>query len=193
METGACTSVDAKHSISVNVAHDSTAFLAFRKDCRDGRITPNAKDYVDVTNGQISFDFTSTDVPGNGQGVNINATTVIDDILQIEDQGTQSVYVGYSHPASPNGNFALYHEDNDFLDGSGGSNYDTSAGNYANDVQLNINTAPDADSDGNPDLVYLEPGDQLNHIGIFFFSTPDATTISADPVTFKAADEFEDL
>jgi len=41
--------------------------------------------------------------------------------------------------------------------------------------------------------VYLEPGEQLNHIGLFFFGSPDAAAISADPVTFHAGADFADL
>ena len=189
--TGAFTSVSADRSVDVAVADDSNAFLSISKDVRNGAITDNADDYVDTSNGQVSLDFTST--PSGGQGINDNATTEIDDLLTIENQGTQGVYVGYTHPASPNGNFALYHEDEDFRGPGGGSNYDAQNGNYNNDGQLNINTAPDADGDGNPDLVYLEAGEQLKHVGLFFFGSPDVAAITADPITFKAVDEFEDL
>jgi hypothetical protein len=192
--TGAFTSVSAERSVDVNVADDADALLAIRRDTRDGE-TPNAQEYVDVSGGTVSIDLTGTD--SGATGVNDEATTVIDDLLAIENQGTQGVYVGYTHPASPNGNFALYHEDQDFLDPDasdpGTDDYDASAGKYTNDGQLNINTAPDADGDGNPDLVYLEPGDKLAHIGLFLFGSPDADAISADPITFRAVDEFADL
>lgn len=196
--TGAFTSVTADRSVNVNVASDSGAFLAIERDTRSNSTTANANDYVNVSGGgQVSLDFTSTDSPGKGQGLNDNATTVIDDILKISNQGTQDVFVGYTHPASPNGNFALYHEDSDFLDpnasDAGTDDYDASADKYTNDGQLNINTAPDADSDGNPDLVKLNPGQTLKHIGVFFFGSPDVSAISADPVTFKAAASFDDL
>ncbi len=190
MGTGAFTSVSADRSVDVNVADDADALLRIVRDTRSSSETPNAQEYVDV-NGQVSIDITDTD--SGATGLNDEATTIIDDLLTIENQGTQGVYVGYTHPASPNGNFALYHEDQDFRGPGGGSNYDASAGSYNNDGQLNINTAPDADGDGNPDLVYLEPGDQLKHIGMFFFGSPDASAISADPITFKAGATFSDL
>ena len=189
--TGAFTSVDADRSVDVAVAEDSDAFLRIVPDKRDGSKTANADEYVNVSNGTVSLDITETD--SGATGINDNATTIIDDLLTIENQGTQGVYVGYTHPASPNGNFALYHEDQDFRGPGGGSNYNASAGNYNNDGQLNINTAPDNDGDGNPDLVYLEPGDLLEHIGMFFFGSPDAEAISADPIMFKAAASFENI
>jgi hypothetical protein len=182
VSTGAFTSVSANRSVSVNVADDSDALLAIRKDTRDGDVTANAEEYVNV-NGQVSLDFTET-TAGAG-GINDEATTIIDDLLSIENQGTQGVYVGYTHPASPTGNFALFHEDQDFRGPGGGSNYDASAGNYNNDGQLNINTAPDNDGDGNPDLVFLEPGESLEHIGLFFFGSPNADAISEDPSPSK--------
>ncbi|MBB6646630.1 hypothetical protein [Halobellus ruber] len=173
------------------MADDSDALLRIIPDERSGSQTPNAQEYVDTSGGTVSLDITGTD--SGATGINDNATTIIDDILTIENQGTQGVYVGYTHPASPNGNFALFHEDQDFRGPGGGSNYDASAGNYNNDGQLNIDTAPDADGDGNPDLVFLGPGDKLEHIGVFFFGSPDASAISADPITFEAAASFDDL
>ena len=193
--TGAFTSVSASRSVAVNVADDSDALLAIRGDKRNGNFTSNAVEYVDTNGGQVSIDITETSA--GATGINDNATTTLDDLLAIENQGSQDVYVGYTHPASPNGNFALYHEDSDFLDPSasnpGTDDYDASAGKYTNDGQLNINTAPDADGDGNPDLVRLTPGETLEHIGMFFFGSPDASAISADPITFQAVDEFSDL
>jgi hypothetical protein len=189
--TGAFTSVSANRSVNVKVADDANALLRIIPDERNGSQTENAQEYVDTSGGTVSLDITGTD--SGATGINNNATTVIDDILTIKNQGTQGVYVGYTHPASPNGNFALYHEDQDFRGPGGGSNYDASAENYNNDGQLNINTAPDADGDGNPDLVFLEPGDELEHIGVFFFGEPDASAISADPITFEAAASFDDL
>jgi hypothetical protein len=189
--TGAFTSVDADRSVAVEVASDSGAFLALERDTRGGNATANANDYVDINGGQVSLDITNTDAPGNGQGLNNNATTVIDDILQITNQGTQPVYVGYTHPASPTGNFALFHEDSDF-DGQE-SQYDPASDNFNNGGQLNIDTAQDENGDGEPDLVQLEPGETLKHIGVFFFGEPDADAISADPVTFTAVASFDDL
>lgn len=193
--TGAFTSVSASRSVDVAVADDADALLRVIPDKRGGSETPNAQEYVDTSDGTVSLDFTGTD--SGATGINDEATTTIDDILTIENQGTQGVYVGYTHPASPNGNFALYHEDEDFLDpdasNPGTDDYDASAGKYTNDGQLNINTAPDADGDDNPDLVFLEPGESLKHIGLFFFGSPDAQAISADPITFEAAASFDDL
>jgi hypothetical protein len=188
--TGAFTSVEADRTVDVEVADDSSAYL--RIVAQD---TPNGNEYVDDSGGTVSLDITGDDDSATniGSGLNDNATTIIDDILTIENQGTQGVYVGYTHPASPNGNFALYHEDSDFTGPGGGSNYDAGAGNYNNDGQLNINTAPDADTDGNPDLVYLDTGEALENIGVFFFGSPDVSAITADPITFKAGATFDDL
>ena len=176
MGTGAFTSVSADRSVDVQVADDSDALLRIVPDERGGSQTPNAQEYVDTSGGTVSLDFTSTSE--GATGINDEATTIIDDILTIENQGTQGVYVGYTHPASPNGNFALYHEDSDFLDPNasvpGTDDYDASAGKYTNDGQLNINTAPDADGDGNPDLVFLGVGEKLEHIGVFFLHQPRA-------------------
>lgn len=194
--SGAFTSVSANRSVDVNVADDSDALLRIVKDRRGESPTANAEEYVETSGGTVSLDFTETD-SGAG-GINDDATTVIDDLLMIENQGTQGVYVGYTHPASPNGNFALYHEDPDYRGDHGGSNYNAPTTDPAgtlveNDGQLNINTAPDADGDGYPDLVYLNPGDQLKHIGLFFFGSPDAAAISESPITFEAAADFGDL
>lgn len=191
MGTGAFTSVSADRSVNVEVADDADALLAITPED-----TPNGNEYVSTSGGTVSLDFTDTD--SGATGINDEATTIIDDLLVIENQGTQGVYVGYTHPASPTGNFALYHEDPSYRGDHGGKNYNApTTGNdgqlVENDGQLNINTAPDNDGDGEPDLVYLEPGDALTNIGLFFFGSPDASAISSDPITFHAAASFDAL
>ncbi|MFB6122038.1 MAG: hypothetical protein ABEJ78_01085 [Haloferacaceae archaeon] len=201
MGTGAFTSVSANRSVSVQMADDADAFLAIRPEDSE-----NANEYAEVSsNGTVMLDFGKDDINEDtgisgeaASGLNKNATSIFDNLLTIQNQGTQGVYVGYTAPGSigakklTNAGFYLYHEDPTYTAQSE-SNYDASAGNYNNGGQLNIDTASDNDSDNNPDLVYLEPGQSLTHIGAAFFGNPDVTTIQSTPVVFKAADEFADL
>ncbi|MDB2223859.1 hypothetical protein PN416_04585 [Halorubrum ezzemoulense] len=82
--TGAFTSVTADRSVNVEVAGDSSALLALQ----DGG-GPNSNDYVDTSGNTVSFDFTGTD--NSGSGLNTDATTVINDLLTVVNQGTQPV------------------------------------------------------------------------------------------------------
>jgi hypothetical protein len=84
--TGAFTSVEADRSVNVAVADDANAYLALSKTG-----TPNSQDYVTTTNGQIVLNLDSTD--NGGSGFNKNAKTRIDDIIQVSNQGTQTVNV----------------------------------------------------------------------------------------------------
>jgi hypothetical protein len=198
--TGAFTSVEANRNVTVEVAGDASAFLSIdgaKKE--DGQYTPNAVEYVNNVDGSVNLDFTGDDDTGTdiGSGINDNATTIFDDLLQITNQGTQGVYVGYTAPGSKgarkltNANFALYHEDPDY-DGDETS-YDIGINNYNNGGQLNIDTAQNENGDGEPDLVRLGPGETLNNIGAYFFGSPDVSTITSTPVTFVAGATFDDV
>lgn len=82
--TGAFTSVTADRSVNVELAGDSSALLALQ----DGG-GPNSSDYVDTSGNTVSFDFTGSD--NGGGGLNADATTVINDLLTVVNQGTQPV------------------------------------------------------------------------------------------------------
>ncbi len=183
--TGAFTSVTANRDVEVSVADDSEAFLRIRK-ATDGQdnVTPNAEEYVTIDNGQVGLDFTSTD--SGASGLNKGATTIFDNLLRIENQGTQEVIVAYEGLTS-NGNdltnqgFAVFHEDPDLNE----------IGDPTNDGLLNLqrgDTANDLDN-----LPRLEPGDVLNNVGAFFFDGVNVSAINDSSVTFLAGDEPEDL
>ncbi|MES3161238.1 MAG: hypothetical protein PPP55_06665 [Halorubrum sp.] len=89
--SGAFTSVTADRSIQVDVADDSDAFLAL-----EGKDTPNGNEYVedDGTDGTLSLDFSETEESGAEGGLNQNADTIIRDLFEIQNQGTQEVVVG---------------------------------------------------------------------------------------------------
>lgn len=85
--TGAFTSVETERDVAVTVDGDADAFLALRG------VGPN-DEYVTTTNGQLGLDLTSSN-PTNagGQGVNPNAVTVLGDVIEVQNQGTQEVEV----------------------------------------------------------------------------------------------------
>lgn len=85
--TGAFTSVEADRDVSVAVAGDADAFLALRG------IGPN-DEYVTTNNGQLGLDLTgSNPTDAGGQGVNTDAITLIKDVIEVRNQGTQEVEV----------------------------------------------------------------------------------------------------
>ncbi|WP_152418666.1 DUF1102 domain-containing protein [Halorubrum distributum] len=90
--TGAFTSVTADRQVDVEVAGDASAYLGI-----DGTGSSNSSTFVDTSGGEVSFDFSSSntnsvDSGGNvGNGFNPNSVTVIDSLLQVANQGTQSV------------------------------------------------------------------------------------------------------
>lgn len=82
--TGAFTSVTADRGVSVEVAGDSSAFLAIQNAGGD-----NSSDYVDTSGSEVSFDFSETD--NSGSGLNTGATTKINDLVNVVNQGTQDL------------------------------------------------------------------------------------------------------
>lgn len=90
--TGAFTQVEADRNLDVTVADDANAFLALEA-------APNAGDYVGTTTGGagnqvITVDLSTT--TAGGQGINDDAVTTIDPLLNVTNQGTQEVNVTLS-------------------------------------------------------------------------------------------------
>jgi|GEM_PF-1710852 len=93
--TGAFTSVQADRSVSVETAADSEAALQIIPALNDqDNQTPNAAEYVDDSGGTIEIDLTGTST--GATGVNQNAVTNIDRLLQVTNNGTQEVAVGFN-------------------------------------------------------------------------------------------------
>jgi len=86
--SGAFTTVEADRDVSVAVAGDADAFLALRGNGENS-------EYVTTTDGQLGLDLTSSNsnISGSGQGVNANAITVLEDVIEVQNQGTQEVEV----------------------------------------------------------------------------------------------------
>jgi hypothetical protein len=94
--TGAFTSVRADRSVDVQVAGDDSAYLRLTEasDRRSADPGDNSKAYVDTSGDQVSLDFSgSNDTADLGDGFNVDAVTEIKDLLKMENQGTQSVYL----------------------------------------------------------------------------------------------------
>jgi hypothetical protein len=189
--TGAFTSVSANRSIAVDTAGDNNAFLAIEADN-----TENANEYVDTSGGAVSLDFTNTNnsgYPGGGSGVNENATTVFDDLLNITNQGTQTVIVGHRQSFAPQKG-ALYHED--YEDGA-----ITRVGDVPgefDEVSSSIgdpsNNITNLDTSSLKNLPVLAPGETLEDIG--FYVTPGtnpATDFIDGTITFFAGGEPSDI
>jgi hypothetical protein len=86
--TGAFTSVEANRDVSVRVADDADALLRIDD-------TGNANDeYVTERGGEFGIALTGTDA--GGRGVNADATTVVADLFEIQNQGTQEIEVEVS-------------------------------------------------------------------------------------------------
>ena len=85
--SGAFTTVEANRDVAVQVADDSNALLrmAAAGEGNDG--------YITTDGGELGIDLTSNNDAVDGQGVNANAITVIADLFEIQNQGTQEIEV----------------------------------------------------------------------------------------------------
>ena len=97
--TGAFTSVSAERTVNVSVADDSDALLGLTTD-PDGDGTDEAAnaDYVDTSGSEVTITLDS-DASTTGSGVNADATTQINDLFRVVNQGTQAAVV-YVPPSS---------------------------------------------------------------------------------------------
>ena len=91
--TGAFTTVEAERTATVDVAGDANALLALDEGS-------NAPDGV-VSNqdtGEIQIDLESGNFGNQGaQGLNSNATTTFDELIEVQNQGTDNISLSVSY------------------------------------------------------------------------------------------------
>lgn len=105
--SGAFTSVEADRTVEVNVTDDASAYLGL-----EAADDPNGDEFVDDDGDTVEVDITETDA--SGQGFNPNATTTIDNLVQVTNQGTQDgvgVWVDVDLGDIGDGDFTVYAQD----------------------------------------------------------------------------------
>jgi len=170
MGTGAFTSVQADRTVSIDVAGDASAFLSIEKAEEDGSDTPNAEEYVHIDgNGEVSLDFTQADDTDDSaaSGINQNAKTVFDNLLDITNNGTQDVVLSVESDliASQGGYLGIYAENTqgDESDNTGLSSSDTDWGTTT-----------------------LSPGEAATNIGMYIPKGTDVDDVTGGTLTFVA-------
>ena len=157
--TGAFTSVEADRSVDVEVAGDDAAYLGLQK-AADPNSDPgkNSDAYVDTSGAAVSFDFSSSNGTSDlGDGFNPNAVTEIDDLIEVENQGTQAAYLSVDLA------------DLDISDGSGNNAY----------IGLAVRADEDASSNLNDNIAFDSETSGANVGGV----VPDPTTDGAYELT----------
>jgi len=167
MGTGAFTSVQANRNLSIQTAGDADAFLSIAKaEDGSGNKYANAREYVEISNGQVSLDFTNADDTSgaSASGINKNAKTVFDRLLDVTNNGSQSVdfWIESDLIASNGGFLGIYSEDDDKGLGF------------------------DLDGDGNWGKVTLSPGETLEDIGVYIPAGVSPSDVQGGTITFKA-------
>ena len=107
--TGAFTSVEADRNVEVNVTDDASAYLGL-----EAADHPNGDELVDDDGDTVEVEITETNADGQGQGLNPNATTTIDNLVQVTNQGTQDgvgIWVDVDLGDIGDGDFTVYAQD----------------------------------------------------------------------------------
>jgi hypothetical protein len=126
--SGAFTTVTADRTVSVNVAGDSNALLG---------ITPNSEYGSENSDGVVVLEF---DNPAGTSGVNANATTTVDEILTLTNNGDSTVALNISADDS---RISFYNT----TDGTGSDANTTSlTSGGTHDVGIKIDTTNDGNS-----------------------------------------------
>jgi len=181
--SGAFTSVSANRSLIVETADDADALLGIASTG-----SANANDYVDDSGDAVSITIESDE---GGDGVNDDATTYINDLLKITNQGTQNSYVWAE--GLPDG-VRMYHDSD-----NGYENPGTGAGNnqgaFSDTSNLNVPDDPADENDptnpgGYEAAPLLAPGDELDEIGMVIDTTNGKVDFD-DDIVIKAVAESE--
>ena len=181
MGTGAFTSVQANRSLTVETADDASALLAL-----EAEDTPNGNEYVDESDNAIAIDISTS----HGDGVNDDAYTVVRNLFQATNQGTQNVYVwAEGLPAE----VRMFHDD----DGSyqnAGSGAGNNQGAFSDTSNLNPSDPADANDSQNPGgyeaAPLLAPGDTLDNVGLLVDTRNGEVDFDQD-IVIKAVAESE--
>lgn len=113
--TGAFTSVSATRTATVNVAGDADALLQLQphngnNGLGDGSVG-SSTGYADIQSDELVINLGRFDGSGNAvnTGVNMNATTDIQGVFTITNQGTQDVWVNISDSGGVNGSAVTFY------------------------------------------------------------------------------------
>jgi hypothetical protein len=165
--TGAFTSVSAERGFQVRSTHESDALLSMQPED-----TPNGRAYVDTSQyvGHISIDLGSgkNQIGDEGAyGVNGDAYTVIRNLFQITNKGTQNVYVWAEGLPS---HIRMFHDDDGSFENAG-TGAGENQGAFSDSSNLFLDDIDDNDdNDGNNGkeeaAPLLAPGDTLNNVGL---------------------------
>jgi hypothetical protein len=168
--SGAFTSVSANRDVSVSVADDSDALLSFET----GNSGANSQ-YVETDGGTLSIDISDSNdnIEGGGEGINQNATTIIRDMFDIRNQGTQPVFAYVEESPDNFGLFADYpaHAEPDApaQPASGPDEPTTGLGEGKSGQDAISITGGGNIGAAVPERIYLEAGEALREVGTFFF------------------------
>jgi len=188
MGSGAFTSVSADRAVEVSVADDADALLAID----DIDESANSA-YVDTSGDTISIDISTAD----GEGLNNEALTKIQDLLVIENQGTQPVYVWASGmPTNPR--VALGSQASSQIQNAGTGpgenqvdvNPQGSGGAFSENSNLDPNDIDDSEGTGKEEAApLLAPGD---YVIVEMFAYGDLSGLDFDDeITIHAVAESE--
>jgi len=87
--TGALSATEAERSLSVQIADDDDAYLAFDTDL--GNSPDNNYEYASIEEGEMEIDFSTNDA--GGEGVNPNSVNYFDDVFALTNQGTEPLSI----------------------------------------------------------------------------------------------------
>ena len=188
--TGAFTSVSANRGFQVRVTHESDALLAMvPEDTENGNAYVDTSQYV----GHISIDLGGGTNQINDQGaygVNGDAYTVIRDLFQITNQGTQNVYVWAEGLPS---HIRMFHDDGGGFQNAG-SGPGENQGAFSDSSNLFLDDIDDDEvNDGNNGkeeaAPLLAPGDTLDNIGLLVDSSSGSSFDGEVTIQAVAEDE----
>ncbi|WP_136600530.1 hypothetical protein [Salinigranum halophilum] len=168
--------MSADRTLSIQTDGDAGAFLSIERARESGDITPNAAEYVEgnQNDGTLSLDFTNADdtAASAAGGINENATTIFDNLLDVTNNGTQEVnfWIETDLVASNGGSLGIYAE-NSQGDSSDNVGFDyPGSGSYPQ----------------SSDQITLGPGESATNIGVYVPADKAVEDISGGTLTFKA-------
>ena len=168
--TGAFASVRAERNINVAVAGDNEAYLA---------LDASVSNYAEETGNTLELQFDGSNSGQNGQGLNANADTAFQNVMRIENQGTETIRLQLANDEASAGGIGTIPSSGPMVVSFTDSEY---SGANSGTTPFAASPAPNYWNSSDVNGQDIGPGDDL-YVHFYFFLNDDVDSLGSGAST----------
>jgi hypothetical protein len=172
--SGAFTTVQADRTAEVDVAGDANALLALSPGQDSGSNSSNADAYVAQNggNGTIEISLNGDFSDESPSGINNNATTVVNQLIEVQNQGSQTIHLRVE-TSGPNANVVDFYQGDATGSSPAGKNITDGSGKV---VSISPGTSKTIAMKMNTSRASLDPQEEILNDVTFIATEEDPTS-----------------